>query len=266
MTLSRALLLFLAAFGALFALMSPSWTKQAVFSGIQPYTVAVAAIESAKETSAYVYPLEVGIPRIIVMTYRKHGPLLRHRARLWQKLNPSYRILQFDDDECASFLAAAFDDDTKTTFLTIRDGPIKADMFRVFYLLEKGGIYVDVDMIPVSPLLLAMPTLNDSSSQLLLPWSRHENQLNPTVIAASPKHPTLKLAAQMYMTMGRGHYYSYWSWSVVHVLSALYLSGAPMTLSLHEKCLDETNLNTCGLYRGDQLHFFLRGAGYFKEA
>ena len=61
-----------------------------------------------------------------------------------------------------------------------------------------------------------------------MPTSRHPLQLNPTLIAARPNDPTLGAAVEVYRRLRSRGRYGYWSWSVVHVLSALRLAGHPV--------------------------------------
>lgn len=258
----RGFLLFIFLVTVLSVFLLPTWIKKTILSGQHPYTINIVASEIKQKSTVPSLKEGIGIPRTIVITNKKHGPMMRDRALLWEKMNVGYTVLQFDDHDCANFLATEYDTFTKSVFMSIANGPIKADMFRVFYLLKMGGIYVDVDMIPIQPLNVSMTTLNDTMPQLLIPKSRHKNFLNPTIIASSPEHPTLMMAAQCYLKLGRGFYYSYWSWSAVHILSALYHAGAPITLSLSEKCPNLPNTETCGLYYKNQLQMYLRGAGW----
>ena len=230
-------------------------TVSAIGHGIHPYTAAVAASVSKRVT---VRRMVAPIPRVIVITNKDKDEFMASRAALWQALNPLYKIITFDNSDCARFLEAHYGSAVRGVFDGVRDGPIKADMFRVFYLYRHGGVYVDVDMIPLVPLADALP----SSAGLFVPRSRHAGQLNPTLIAASPGHDTLGAATEVYFALSRGFVYSYWSWSVVHILSALQFCGAPVDVFLHETCPAQ-NMNECTLNRNDGTAVVkLRGADY----
>jgi len=98
-----------------------------------------------------------------------------------------------------------------------------------------------------------------------VPTSRHPLQLNPTLIAARPNDPTLGAAVEVYRRLRSRGRYGYWSWSVVHVLSALRLAGHPVhTAGMRERCPDWFDHRSCVIESNGQPIALLRGEDYDK--
>lgn len=253
------------AFGCLFVIwvfFIPPWGHQAILTGVSPYTVTVVAASSNMRYHDMSFELP-GVPKHIVLTYKSNGPFLSGRALLWKKLNPGFTVVTFNNSECEDYLEQEYNSDIRDIFKSIKDGPIKADMFRVFFLFNEGGVYVDADMVPLKPIIEAVPSIFDPVAQVVVAQhARNKGLLNPTFMAASPRHPTLKKAAQIYMTLSRNTLYTYWSWSVVHVMSSLHLSGAPVNILLQEKCPPNQDRGKCGLFKGGKMMFKSRGNDY----
>eukprot|EP00039_Didymoeca_costata_P016387 m.292566 g.292566 ORF g.292566 m.292566 type:complete len:474 (+) comp16387_c0_seq44:378-1799(+) len=202
----------------IYILNQPHWVIAAFVSGINPVTIM--SVRSLMMPYQELGPNECFIPKKIVLTYKDNDPLVYSRMKDWSKLNPDYDLVFFNDTLCYQFLKTEYGAGVANIFNKIRDGPIKSDYFRVHYLYAEGGIYVDVDMVPLKTINSIFTTTPRCS--VAIPESRYRGQLNPTVIIAPKKHPIIGLALRTYQKLSLWDgCYSYWSWSVVHILSAI---------------------------------------------
>ena len=241
------------------------WVCRAVASGVHPVTAAVVAssgVCSSGSSGTFVngtaWPSFSGrvpsVPRSIILTYSSSTASSDRRVFLWRELNPGFSVDFYDDERCLSFLLRVYGPYVAHIFSWIPDGPIKSDFFRVHYLFSRGGVYCDLDAVPVSSLSTFFHFGTSSSRPVLVTSSsRHGGQLNPMFLMSSRGHPTLGAAVSVYRSLFvSGVGYSYWSWSVVHVLSSLHHCGFPVNVSLQEEC--------GGYFSGDDLYgCFLSG-------
>jgi mannosyltransferase OCH1-like enzyme len=70
----------------------------------------------------------------------------------WKKLNPEYEIKLYDDEMIRSFLLEEYGELHVNIFDYLQDGPIKADFWRICILYKNGGVYSDIDNLPLIPL------------------------------------------------------------------------------------------------------------------
>lgn len=232
--------------------LPPAWAVEAVFGGVHAYTVAlVAAYTNIPSGAAVAAPTHAVIPGTIVMSVPYVDELVEARVRTWQELNPEHTVKVFTDVNCADLIEMTYGVDARRLFWRARHGPIRADIFRVFFLYAFGGVYVDIDMVPLVPLSQIVPSTPIGPS-LIVARSRESipGKLNPTFMAATPRHPTLKAAVDVYYQLARRSLYTYWSWSVVHVMSTLKYAGAPINVTLIEVCPDwPRDRSTCVIQR-----------------
>ena len=73
-------------------------------------------------------------------------------ANNWKKLNPDYEIKLYDDEMIKKFLLEEYGELYENIFNYLKDGPIKADFWRICILYKNGGIYSDIDIMPLIPL------------------------------------------------------------------------------------------------------------------
>ena len=173
------------------------------------------------------------IPRTLVLTFRTLDEIPPRVLDRWSALNPGWRIRTFGDPECEAYLDDRFGPEQADRFRQIRDGPIKADYFRVHYLYADGGVYADVDMEPLAPLDEIVDVAEDT---VLVPYSKSFLHLSPTFIVSRPGHCFMKGLMDAYdLLFEDDEEYEYWSWSIVHLASALNLkSGRRVPRKLRE--------------------------------
>ena len=69
-------------------------------------------------------------------------------SRAWRDRNPTWTYVFFDDAACVAFLTEHLGERVALAFQTLRPGAFKADLFRYAFLYVRGGVYVDLDMMP----------------------------------------------------------------------------------------------------------------------
>ena len=94
----------------------------------------------------------MNIPNTIIQTGKSRKDINKYSIQ-WQQMNPSFEYAFYDDEDCRTFLKTYFDSDVIWAFNLLRPGAFKADLFRYCFLYIKGGVYVDLDCVPLIPLL-----------------------------------------------------------------------------------------------------------------
>jgi mannosyltransferase OCH1-like enzyme len=132
------------------------------------------------------------IPRIIHQTFKTNiVPYGMYESiESWKNKNGEYEHFFYTDDDCINFIQEHFDKNVLYAYLNLIPGAFKADLFRCCVLYIKGGVYVDSDMICLSPL---KDLIEDVDSFIITrddPMSK--SFLYNAFIASEPKHPFLK--------------------------------------------------------------------------
>ena len=92
------------------------------------------------------FELNNQIPKVIYLSYKTKN-IPNYIIPNWQKLYPDYEIKLYDNDDCIKFLKDEYGQEYVDIFNFIKDGPIKADFWRVCILYKYGGIYLDMDIV-----------------------------------------------------------------------------------------------------------------------
>jgi mannosyltransferase OCH1-like enzyme len=89
------------------------------------------------------------IPRVIYQTFKTNEVPkgMYDSISSWKTLNPEYEHYFYTDNECENFIEKFFGVKVLNAYLDLVPGAFKADLFRCCVLYEKGGVYVDSDMI-----------------------------------------------------------------------------------------------------------------------
>ncbi len=105
-------------------------------------------------------------------------------------------------------------------FNFIKDGPIKADFWRVCILYKYGGIYSDVDVVPkINIEVILLP--NVQFLTCICAFFRH---ITPQFMVSMPNEKVLKLCIDKYVEYYRNrdkNKYSYWGWSIMHIMKPI---------------------------------------------
>ncbi len=160
------------------------------------------------------------IPKTIYLSY-KTKEIPDYIIPNWKKLYPDYDVKLYDNNDCIEFFKKEFDQTYVDIFNFIKDGPIKADFWRVCILYKYGGIYSDIDVEP----LVNINNIIYSDTTFITCLSASSNEdINPHFIVSEPEHKVLKMCIDKYLEMFKENKkYSYWGWSIVGIMKeALY--------------------------------------------
>jgi mannosyltransferase OCH1-like enzyme len=196
------------------------------------------------------FELNQNIPKVIYLTY-KTKDIPESVINKFKQVYPDYEIKIYDNNDCIDFLNKEFGQEYVDIFNFIKDGPIKADFWRVCILYKYGGIYSDVDVVP-----------NINIEEILLPETTFLtcicsffNNITPHFIVSAPNHIVLKMCIDKYMEFYiTKKDYTYWGWSIMHVMK-------PILCKLLNKCVDKD-----GVYYDDNKnqYQFLQEVSNFK--
>jgi hypothetical protein len=160
------------------------------------------------------------VPKTIYMCYKNLETLQKY-SQIWKNLNPEYEIKLFDNELCKKFLLEEFSQLHVDIFDYLKDGPIKADFWRLCILYKYGGLYVDADIKPIVPL---REYIEDDDyfvsciSKSFLPSALYV-ALNPHFILAHNNDPLLERCINKYIKYyNEKRSYDYWRWSIVDVM------------------------------------------------
>ena len=155
------------------------------------------------------------IPKKIYIT-SKTKSIPEYVINNWKQLNPTYEIIHYDNEECIKYLKNNFTQEHVDIFNYIKDGPIKADFFRVCVIYMEGGVYSDIDI----KLLVPIDEFVEKDVNFLTCISYMTDGINPHFIIAPPKHKILKKCIDKYLEFYRTKKtYGYWDWSIVHIMA-----------------------------------------------
>jgi hypothetical protein len=139
-------------------------------------------------------------------------------ANKWKELNPEYEIKLYDDEMIRTFLLHEYGTLFKDIFDYIPDGPIKSDFWRVCILYKYGGVYSDIDNVP----LVKMSDFIDPSCDLITCSSYISFLFNPNFIVSCKGNIILKRCIEWYILKYANinkNEYKYWDWSVMNAFT-----------------------------------------------
>lgn len=156
------------------------------------------------------------IPKVIYMCDRTLDSISKY-GKNWTDLNPEYSLKLYDNEMCAAFLSNVYGEEYKELFDFIKDGPIKADFWRVCILYQFGGVYIDADNEPLVRMSdFIDPTVDFVTCTAYSP--RHH--FNPNFIMSKAKDTILKECIDTYFTWFREKKpYTYFDWSIMNVFT-----------------------------------------------
>ncbi len=156
------------------------------------------------------------IPKVIYMC-DKELTFIEKYSQNWKKLNPEYEIKLYDDSMCEQFLLNEYSQLHYEIFKYIKDGPIKADFWRVCVLFKYGGVYVDADiepLVPISQIIEKDVDFVTCSSYYFYTF------FNPNFIMAKAGDKILEKCINIYINKYlEKHFYLYMTWSIVTIMS-----------------------------------------------
>jgi mannosyltransferase OCH1-like enzyme len=172
-------------------------------------------INNITQTEIYEnFEVNNNIPRVIYLSY-KTKDIPSFVIPNWKKLYPEYEVKLYDNEDCLKFLKSEYGQEFVDIFNYIKDGPIKADFWRVCVLHTYGGIYSDIDVEP----LVNISTFAENDVSFITCLSANNENINPHFIASTPRHEVLRKCIEKYLRMYRAREeYEYWRWSIVFIM------------------------------------------------
>jgi len=153
------------------------------------------------------------IPKDIYICYKNIEDLEIY-SKKWRLLNPDMEVHLYDDIKCIQFFRDYYPPIFLEIFLYIRDGPIKADFWRLCILFIFGGCYVDADIEPFVPL----SNYIQFDEYFVTCLSGFKNSYNPHIICCEKQNKIIHSCICEYLRYYKMNKpYSYDGWSVVFV-------------------------------------------------
>lgn len=136
----------------------------------------------------------------------------------WKILNPEYEIKLYDDEMIKIFLVEEFGELHKKVFEFLKAGPIKADFWRACILYKNGGVYSDIDNVP----LVKLSDFIEKDVDFVTCSSYAGYKFNPNFIIANKGNIFLEKCIDWYIDkFTKNESYKYWGWSIMTALSQI---------------------------------------------
>ena len=140
-------------------------------------------------------------------------------AENWKKINIEYDIKLYDDNMCVNFLLDEYGELYKDIFDFLKDGPIKADFWRLCILYKYGGVYSDIDNEPLIPIRNFLEPDIDFATCTSY-WDEMKMNFNPNFIVSTKNNIILKNAIDWYILNYKNNKpYDYWGWSIMRAFT-----------------------------------------------
>lgn len=130
----------------------------------------------------------------------------------WTRLNPDYETKLYDNEMCRTFLLNEYGELHANIFDFLVDGPIKADFWRICILYKYGGVYCDMDNVP----LVSFCEFIEEDVDFVTCSSYSDFDFNPNLIMSTKECSFLKDCMEWYIRKyNKQDKYDYWDWSVM---------------------------------------------------
>jgi hypothetical protein len=139
------------------------------------------------------------IPKIIYQSWKTKdikGKML-DAVNTVKNLNPDYEYKFYDDEDCRKFLLDNFGKPYLIAFDNLIPGAFKCDLWRYAVLYMYGGVYMDIDMIPLVSFNEIIDDEDEFVSVVDIPKYNGENAIFQALIACTPKHPIIYHALKL---------------------------------------------------------------------
>lgn len=120
-----------------------------------------------------------------------HGPAIARARAQWARLHPDSSQHLFDDETATDWLRQNFGPAMAQRFQALGHAALRADLFRLCWVLRQGGVFADLDeypRIPVTPWL--------AGARAVLCIERGFGTIANNFIAAEPDHPVCAMALE----------------------------------------------------------------------
>lgn len=166
------------------------------------------------------------IPKKIFLCDKKKTKYSEDKINKWKELNKDYKVEFYDLDRKRDFIKKEYDDPIYLQiFDFLKDGPIKADFWRILILYKYGGFYSDIDIVP----LMSIDSFVEKDIDFITCSSYVGFNFNPNFIGAYKKSIILKKCIEWYVnSFNNKRPYFYWSYSIMKVMTeVLHLANGP---------------------------------------
>eukprot|EP00930_Biecheleria_cincta_P095990 TRINITY_DN87875_c0_g1_i1.p1 TRINITY_DN87875_c0_g1~~TRINITY_DN87875_c0_g1_i1.p1 ORF type:complete len:355 (+),score=73.36 TRINITY_DN87875_c0_g1_i1:43-1107(+) len=129
----------------------------------------------------------------------EHGTELLPPISRMMKSMPNAQLIFADDKQCRAYIARTHSEELATFFDRQTRGMYKSDLCRFAMLYEEGGYYFDND-VEVLADLRSMDIQNASFVSVTeFPWHGKVTFLHEAFVAATPRHPAVKLMLDLFL-------------------------------------------------------------------
>ncbi|RYP61911.1 hypothetical protein DL770_009678 [Monosporascus sp. CRB-9-2] len=116
-------------------------------------------------------------------------------------MNPQHRYERITDDNGNTYVQSSFPSSVSDIFCNLTDPILRADFLRYLVMVEEGGVWADIDVLPHRPISEWVPQSYSSSVNLVIgiendhhkrpiwPGLPYSVQLAQYTILAKPQHP-----------------------------------------------------------------------------
>jgi len=118
-------------------------------------------------------------------------PEMAEVMQSWRSLNPGFNYQLFNDQSAQEFIWAYHSPDVLKAFRMANHPAMRSDLFRLAYLYEFGGIYVDADDLCINPI----DEFTNIGVDLLL-IQESTGSIGNNFLAVKAKHPFIQFALQ----------------------------------------------------------------------
>jgi mannosyltransferase OCH1-like enzyme len=157
---------------------------------------------------------DITIPKCIYLCYKTKN-IPTSILRDIKTLNPGWTVELYDDIMCRDFISDNYGETLSNLFTNIKDGPIKADLFRICILYKKGGVYTDIDNVLLRPI----DDIIQKNITFAVGGSYDGLSLNPAFLVSCKENPILLKCIETYENIIIKIPYSYWDYSIVHCMT-----------------------------------------------
>jgi mannosyltransferase OCH1-like enzyme/Flp pilus assembly protein TadD len=130
------------------------------------------------------------IPKIIAQFWDKKNSVpagMERVMRSWIDLNPGFNYQRFDDQSAQEFIQTHYSSEVLKAFRMANHPAMRADLFRIAYLYEYGGVYADADDLCIKPI---SEFIDDGSDLILI--QEPTGPIGNYFLASSRRHPFMR--------------------------------------------------------------------------
>jgi mannosyltransferase OCH1-like enzyme len=162
------------------------------------------------------------IPKVIYLSY-KTKDIPDYIIPNIKKIYPDYEIKLYDNNDCINFLKKEYDQEHVDIFNYLKDGPIKADFWRICILYKYGGLYFDLDIEHIKNIDEIID--NNTSFITTITEPSFKYLFNPAIIKTHMNNNVLKKCINKYIEKYRNkEEYEYWKYSIVYIMGNILFS------------------------------------------